>query len=90
IKIKIGIEDTRLVGTVSNTFNDSKQQQSTDSSESGVDLEKLRIQKKHLYPDSHTFTIDKTSNAIDQAPNIFIATISIALTSLKIPASNNQ
>ena len=90
IKIKIGIENSRLVGIVSNTFNDSKLQHSADSSESGVGLENVRRQLRLLYTDSHTFTIDKSANLIDQSPNIFTATISIALTSLKITTSPNQ
>ncbi|MDE6336250.1 MAG: histidine kinase [Muribaculaceae bacterium] len=90
IKIKIGIENSQLVGIVSNTFNDSKLQHSADSSESGVGLENVRRQLRLLYPDSHTFTIDKSANLIDQSPNIFTATISIALISLKITTSPNQ
>ena len=96
IRIKIGIENSQLVGTVSNSFNSSKQQQTSDSSESGVGLENVRRQLRLLYPDTHTFTIDQTTATpqsaptTNQTPNIFTATISIALVSLKITSSHNQ
>ncbi len=80
IRIKINIENSQLVGTVSNSFNESKQQQASDSSESGVGLENVRKQLRLLYPDAHAFIIDKSSN-------IFTATISILLTSLRHPSS---
>lgn len=97
IRIKIGIEDSRLVGTVSNSFSETKQQQSSDSSESGVGLENVRRQLRLLYPDTHTFTIDQTTidtsqsaPTINQPANIFTATIAIQLASLKITSSRNH
>ncbi len=75
IKINIGIDGPNLVGSVSNSFNDSKKDDMADTSESGIGLENVRRQLRLLYPDAHTFVIDR-------ADDTFSATISISLNSL--------
>ncbi len=75
IKINISIDGPNLVGSVSNSFNDSKKDDMADTSESGIGLENVRRQLRLLYPDAHTFVIDR-------ADDTFSATISISLNSL--------
>ncbi len=75
IKINIGIDGPNLVGSVTNSFNDSKKDDMADTSESGIGLENVRRQLRLLYPDAHTFVIDR-------ADDTFSATISISLNSL--------
>lgn len=75
IKINISIDGPNLVGSVTNSFNDSKKDDMADTSESGIGLENVRRQLRLLYPDAHTFVIDR-------ADDTFSATISISLNSL--------
>lgn len=72
IKINIGIEGPNLVGTVTNSFNDSKKEVASDTSESGIGIENVRRQLRLIYPEAHTFDIKRTNNT-------FTATISISL-----------
>lgn len=75
ININIGIEGSNLTGSVSNSFNESKKEKLSDSTESGVGLENVQRQLRLLYPDAHSFVIKKSENT-------FTASISINLTSL--------
>ncbi len=75
IKIDIGIDGPNLEGTVPKSINDTKNDDMADTSESGIGLENVRRQLRLLYPDAHTFVIDR-------ADDTFSATISISLNSL--------
>lgn len=76
IRINIGITDNLLVGTVSNTYDESKQPSDT-ASESGVGLENVRRQLWLLYPDSHSLTINSDNG-------VFTAGINLALSALTV------
>lgn len=74
IDINIDIEGAHLVGTISNSYDNTKGR-TTSPSESGVGLSNVRRQLRLLYPDSHSFSITDTDN-------IFTASISIPLSRL--------
>lgn len=69
IKIEVKIKGGTLIGSISNTFNESK-------SGTGVGLENVRRQLRLLYPDNHSLLIKDSDG-------IFFATITINLSALK-------